>query len=153
MWFWITTPRTYSGSPHVGRMRKVHVVEQEKDGVQGVVLLRLAFLPCSEIENIIKIEIIPPKKKKKKPQVFIITNGRGSWASTLILTRVTVETKPDGLRSDIKNVIFSPSDKGNKSALSDAWYGLWQTHTKTNFQKLAGSHLTGVLFCHNRRDE
>lgn len=47
--------RTYSGSPHVGRMREVHVVEQEKDGVQSVVLLRLTFFPCPVIEKNIKL--------------------------------------------------------------------------------------------------
>lgn len=48
---WIKTLRTYGSSPHVGRMRKVHIVEQEKDGVQSVVLLRLTFFPCPVTEK------------------------------------------------------------------------------------------------------
>lgn len=40
---------TYRGSPHVGRVRKMHIVEQEKNRVESVVLFRLSLFSSSVI--------------------------------------------------------------------------------------------------------
>ncbi len=40
---------TYCGSPHVGRVRKMHIVEQEKNRVESVVLFRLSLFSSSVI--------------------------------------------------------------------------------------------------------
>lgn len=42
---------TYCSPPHVGRMWEMHIVEQEQDRVQGVILFRLTFFTSPEDDN------------------------------------------------------------------------------------------------------
>lgn len=47
----IVTPVTYSSSSHIGWMCKMHIVEQEQDRVQSIILFGLALFTSPEGRN------------------------------------------------------------------------------------------------------